>query len=365
MDTPSLFTPIRLGALTLPSRVIMAPMTRNRAEPGERASALSIEYYRQRATAGLIITEGSQIARSGQGPMRTPGIFNPEQITAWRRVTDAVHEAGGRIALQLWHTGRAGHSDISGQIPVSASPIAIKGTAYTPTGLKPYETPRPLAVDELPGIVALYAQGARNAMTAGFDGVEIHGANGYLIDQFLRDSSNHRTDGYGGSIENRVRFMREVTVGVVDAIGADRVGIRLSPHNPYQDMYDSNPDALFLHAARTLAPFGLAWLHVLDPLGDTTREPAQSREGWLTGRMKQAFGGPVIANGGFTGALANEVIAAGDADAVAFGVPFLANPDLPARLLGGAALNAPDPATFYTGEEKGYVDYPALTAAVA
>jgi N-ethylmaleimide reductase len=343
----------------------MAPMTRNRAEPGEVAGQLALEYYVQRASAGLIITEGSQIAASARGALRTPGIHSPAQIAGWKRITDAVHAAGGRMALQLWHTGRAGHPDTLGHLAVSASPIAINGTTWTQRGQVPHAAPRALEVEEIPGVVAQYATAAVNAVQAGFDAVEIHGANGYLVDQFLRDSANHRTDGYGGSIENRTRFMREVVAAVVDAVGAERTGIRLSPRNAYQDMSDTDPAALFTHAATVLRPFGLAWLHVMEPVGPTHRTEARSDLAWLTPSLKRAFGGPVIANGGFTGASADAVIARGDADAVAFGVPFLANPDLVQRIRIGAELNTPDVATFYTGEAKGYTDYPLLaTAAV-
>jgi N-ethylmaleimide reductase len=359
---PNLFQPLRLGAVELPNRIVMAPMTRNRAEPGEVASALACEYYLQRASAGLIITEGSQIDATARGPLRTPGIHSPEQIAAWRTITDAVHGAGGRIALQLWHTGRAGHPDILGHLPVSSSAIAITGQAWTQTGLKPYVAPRALAIEEIPAVVEQFARAAGNAIAAGFDAVEIHGANGYLVDQFLRSSANHRTDAYGGSIENRTRFMREVVAAVVDAVGSNRTGIRLSPSNPYQDMSDSDPAALFTHAARVLQRFRLAWLHLFDPVSPTHRVAAPSAQ-WLTPELKRAFGGPVIANGGFTGTLANEAIRAGEADAVSFGVSFLANPDLPTRLRLGAELNTPDPATFYSGEEKGYVDYPTLLPA--
>jgi N-ethylmaleimide reductase len=358
---PSLFQPLRLGAVALPNRIVMAPMTRNRAAPGETASALARDYYLQRASAGLIITEGSQIDASARGPLRTPGIHTPEQVAAWRKITDAVHEAGGRIALQLWHTGRAGHPDILGYLPVSASAIAINGNAWTQAGLKPYLAPRALPVEEIPGVVSHFARAATNAMAAGFDAVEIHGANGYLVDQFLRSSANHRTDGYGGTVENRTRFMREVVAAVVDAIGADRTGIRLSPGNPYQDMSDPDPAGLFTHAATVLKPFGLAWLHLFDPVNPTHRVAAPSAQ-WLTPQLKRAFGGPVIANGGFTGVLAEAALVRGDADAVAFGVPFLANPDLPARLRVGAELNTPDSSTFYSGDAKGYVDYPVLEA---
>lgn len=359
---PHLFQPLRLGAVELPNRIVMAPMTRNRAEPGEVASALALEYYRQRASAGLIITEGSQIDASARGPLRTPGIHSPQQIAAWRRITDSVHAAGGRMALQLWHTGRAGHPDTLGHLAYSASPIAINGLTWTRKGQVPHVAPQALTLDQIPVVLGQYATAARNAIAAGFDAVEIHGANGYLIDQFLRSSANHRTDGYGGSIENRTRFMREVVAAVVDAVGADRTGIRLSPTNPYQDMSDPDPAGLFIHAASALKPFGLAYLHVMEPVNPTLRVPSPPAE-WLTPRLKQAFGGPTIANGGFTGMLAEHAIKEGYADAVSFGVPFLANPDLVRRLEIGAALNPGDPATFYSGEEKGYVDYPALATA--
>jgi N-ethylmaleimide reductase len=357
----NLFQPLRLGAVELPNRIIMAPMTRNRAEPGEVASALAREYYHQRAGAGLIITEGSQIDATARGPLRTPGIHTPEQVAAWRKVTETVHAAGGRMALQLWHTGRAGHPDILGHPAVSSSPIPIHGLTWTQRGQVPHVSPRALEVGEIPGVVSQFARAATNAVAAGFDAVEIHGANGYLVDQFLRTSANHRTDGYGGSIENRTRFMREVVAAVVDAVGADRTGIRLSPSNPYQDMSDPDPAGLFTYAATLLKPFQLAWLHVMEPVNPTMRVPSPPAE-WLTPRLKQAFGGPVIANGGFTGELADDAIQQGYADAVSFGVPFLANPDLPARLRVGAELNTPDPSTFYSGDAKGYVDYPVLEA---
>lgn len=358
----ALFEPLRLGAVELPNRIVMAPMTRNRAEPGEVASAMALEYYVQRAAAGLIITEGSQIAASARGPLRTPGIHSPAQIAAWKRITDAVHAAGGRMALQLWHTGRAGHPDILGHLAYSASPIAIQGQTWTQKGQVPHVAPKALTLDEIPEIVGQYATAATNAIAAGFDAVEIHGANGYLIDQFLRSSSNHRTDAYGGSVANRTRFMREVTAAVVDAVGANRTGIRFSPTNPYQDMSDPDPAGLFTHAASVLKPFNLAFLHLTEPVTPTMRVPSPPVE-WLTPRIKQAFGGKVIANGGFTGELANAAIARGDADAVAFGVPFLANPDLVQRLRSGAELNKPDVATFYAGEAKGYIDYPSLQTA--
>ena len=357
----SLFQPLRLGALELPNRVVMAPMTRNRAEPNEIPGPMTLDYYVQRAAGGLLITEGSQITAGARGPLRTPGIHSPAQIAAWKKITDAVHAAGGRMALQLWHTGRAGHPDILGHLAVSSSPIAINGLTWTQRGQVPHVAPRALSAEEIPQVVSDYATAAGNAMAAGFDAVEIHGANGYLIDQFLRSSANHRTDAYGGSIENRTRFMREVVAGVVDAVGADRTGIRLSPTNPYQDMSDPDPAGLFTYAAAALKPFGLAFLHVMEPVNPTMRVPSPPAE-WLTPRMKEAFGGKVIANGGFTGELADKAIRQGYADAVSFGVPFLANPDLVQRLRTGAELNTPDVATFYAGDEKGYVDYPALVA---
>jgi N-ethylmaleimide reductase len=358
MATPDLFTPIQLGALALPNRIVMAPMTRNRAGAGNVPGALAAEYYRQRASAGLIVTEATQVSSQGVGYPGTPGIHDELQVAGWRRVTDAVHAAGGRIFLQLWHVGRISHPSLQpdGALPVAPSAIAAAGDAFTASGPQPFVTPRALATAEIPGVVGQFENGARLARAAGFDGVEIHGANGYLIDQFLRDGTNRRTDRYGGSLENRARFLLEVTEAVAGVWGADRVGVRLSPQSDFNDMHDSDPRATFGHAALALAPFGLAYLHVVEPVGTATP---------LALDLKEAFEGPLMVNGGYTRPLAEAVLARGEADLVSFGAPFLANPDLPLRLARNAPLNAPDPATFYGGDAHGYTDYPALEASLA
>jgi N-ethylmaleimide reductase len=355
MAQQPLFTPFQLGSLTLPHRVIMAPMTRNRAGEGQVPTELMATYYAQRASAGLIITEATQASLQGLGYPNTPGIHTDAQVEGWRRVTDAVHARGGRIFLQMWHVGRISHPVMQpgGALPVAPSAIAAKGELYTTQGPRPFVTPRALELEELPGIIREFAEGGRRAKEAGFDGVEVHGANGYLLDQFLRDGSNHRTDAYGGPVEHRARFLLEVTQAVADAVGADRTGVRLSPTNPYQSMRDSDPAATFTYAAGALAPLGLAYLH-LHQGDDASRA--------LTPALKRAFGGPVIVAGGYDGPRAEAVLEAGTADLVAFGVPYLANPDLPERLRDGTPLNAPDPTTFYGGDARGYLDYPTRDA---
>ena len=353
-----LFTPVRLGAYGLANRAVMAPMTRNRAGPGNVPQAINAEYYRQRATAGLIITEGSQVSPQGVGYPSTPGIHSPAQVAAWRRVTDAVHAEGGRIFLQLWHVGRVSHPSLQpqGALPVAPSAIAPEGETVTYEGLQPFVTPRALGLKEIPGVVAEFGSGAVNALAAGFDGVEIHAANGYLIDQFLRDGSNRREDEYGGSIANRARFLIEVAQAVVDVWGADRVGVRFSPLNPFNSVSDSDPAAIFGYAARALGRFGLAYLHLAEMAASDAEHAAFDWRG-----LAGAFGGTIIANAGYDRARADAAIAGGWADLVAFGVPFLANPDLVARLKRGVMLNDPDQATFYGGAEAGYTDYPFLT----
>ena len=350
----TLLTPVQLGPYPLRNRAVMAPLTRSRAGEGDAPTSLAVEYYRQRATAGLIITEGSQITPQGKGYPRTPGIFTEAQIAGWKQVTEAVHAEGGHIFLQLWHVGRLSHSSIQlgGALPVSSSAIAPEGQIYTATGLQPYETPRALDLEEIPGIMEDFRRGAENAKRAGFDGVEVHGANGYLIDQFLRDGCNQRTDGYGGSVENRVRLLKEIVEAIIPVYGADRIGVRLSPTLPVFSMSDSDPTATFGHAAKTLSLYGLAYLHVVQP-GDPDFDYAA---------LKQAFGGTYIANGGFDAGSAAAAISSGAAHLVSFGTKFLANPDLVERFRRNAPLNAPDPATFYQGEERGYTDYPTLAA---
>ncbi|MCB1832789.1 MAG: alkene reductase [Geminicoccaceae bacterium] len=350
-----LLSPAKLGPLLLQNHMVMAPLTRSRAGAGDVPTALMAEYYAQRAEAGLIITEASQISPQGKGYPRTPGNFSVEQIAGWKLVTEAVHARGGRIFLQIWHVGRLSHSSIQpeGGLPVAPSAIAAEGTIITETGLKDLETPREIAIDEIPGIVADYRRAAEHAMQAGFDGVEIHAANGYLIDQFLRDGSNKRTDAYGGSPENRARFLKEVVEAVTAAIGASRVGVRLSPVFDGFSMSDSNPTETFSHVADMLSGYGLAYLHGAQ-LGTAPFDFAD---------FKRRFGGTYIANGGYDAARAEAALREGTADLVAFGSSFLANPDLVERFRRGAPLNQPDPETFYQGEERGYTDYPTLDVA--
>ncbi len=358
MTANPLLTPTHFGSIDVANRVVLAPLTRNRAGAGDVPTDLTVTYYTQRATGGLLITEATQILPEGKGYPNTPGIHSPEQIAGWKKVTDAVHAAGGKIVLQLWFTGRISHSahQPDGRLPVSASAVKPDGHVYLPDWSKAeYETPRALEIDEIPGIAAAYGRATHNAKAAGFDGVEIHAANGYLIDQFLRDGSNKRTDRYGGSIENRVRFLVEVTEQVTAAWGSgDGVGVRFSPHNPYNDMNESDPEALFTHAAASLKRFGLAYVHVIEAVGDT---PA------LAAKIKAAIGAPLILNGGYDIASGSAAVASGLADAIAYGKAFLANPDLVARIAAGAALNDPDPSSFFGGTAKGYIDYPTLAEA--
>ncbi len=354
---PTLFTPVDLGPLRLRSRVVMAPLTRSRAGPGNVPTQLNALYYAQRASAGLIISEATQIAPEGQGYISTPGIHSAEQIAGWTCVTQAIHIAGGHIVCQLWHVGRISHSSFQpgGQAPVAPSAIKPNGQAFTAKGFEPIPTPRALETAEIPAIVAQYAQAARNAMAAGFDGVEVHGANGYLIDQFLRDQTNHRTDRYGGSIENRSRFLLEVVDAVTAAIGAERTGVRISPQNGQNDIADSDPQALFNYVAEQLSAKGLAYLHTIE--GDTsgTAVPPFDYQ-----KLKDLFGGMVIANNGFDKKSANEAISEGRADLVAFGKPYIANPDLVIRLFLDAPLMPVNRDTLYGGSEQGYTDYPIL-----
>ena len=362
MAASALFTPFQIGPLQLPNRIVMAPMTRSRAGDGNVPTALNAEYYEQRAAAGLIVTEATQVSSQGVGYPGTPGIHTDAQIEGWRGVTDAVHRSGGRIFLQLWHVGRISHPSLQpdGALPVAPSAIAARGEAFTTSGPQPFVVPRALETSEIAGVVAQFAEGARHALAADFDGVEIHGANGYLIDQFLRDGTNRRTDRYGGSLPNRARFLLEVTEAVAGVWGAGRVGVRFSPWSDFNDMRDSDPPATFGYAALALAPFGLAYLHLVEPVDGV---PAGADP--LAPHLKAAFGGPLIVNGGYTSALAEAALARGEADLVSFAASFLANPDLPARLAHGAPLNTPDPATFYGGDHRGYTDYSALEPALA
>jgi len=355
--TIDLFSPLRLGSLELPNRIVMAPMTRNRAPEGI-ATSLMAEYYAQRASAGLIVSEGSQISPLAVGYPATPGIHDDVQVAGWKLVTDAVHARGGRIFVQLWHCGRISHPDLlGGETPVSASAVRPKVKAITWKGQQDTVAPRALDTTEIRGIVDCYAQAAENALRAGFDGVEIHAANGYLIDQFLRDGSNRRSDAYGGSVANRCRFLLEVTEAVAHVVGAERTGVRLSPWQPFNDMFDSDPPALFSHAIRELDRLGLAYLH----LTEMGREnPGAAGPPCDLAALRALWHGRFIANAGYDKARAEAALANGLADAVAFGVPFIANPDLVERLRRDAPLNVADPKTFYRGGAKGYTDYPTL-----
>jgi N-ethylmaleimide reductase len=357
----SLFEPARAGAIDTFNRVFMGPMTRNRADRAGVPSALAPEYYRQRATAGLIISEATQVAPEGQGYPFTPGIHDAAQVAAWRSVTEAVHGAGGRIVLQLWHVGRISHPDLQpgGVLPVAPSAIRPAGGTFTYGGPKDFVTPRALETDEVAGVVAQFRHGAELARAAGFDGVEIHGANGYLIDQFLRDGSNRRTDRYGGSVANRVRFLQEVAEAVVGAWGADRVGVRFSPFGSFNDMADSDPVATFSAAAAAMGELKLAYLHMVE--GDGAPATAEQLAGIRA--IRGRFAGFYVACGGYDRALALDAVASGHADAVAFATLYISNPDLVARLRTATAMAEPDRATFYQGGAKGYVDYPELAEA--
>jgi N-ethylmaleimide reductase len=352
----SLFDPLKAGSLTLPNRILMAPLTRCRAEQGHVPGPLMAEHYAQRASAGLIIAEATMAMEGNSAFWMEPGIYNDAQVAGWRAVTDAVHAKGGRIFLQIWHGGRACHPLLNdGQQPVAPSPIAITGDeVHTPQGKQPYVTPRELQDHEIPGIIAGFQQAATNAKAAGFDGVEVHGANGYLLDEFLRDGANHRSGPYGGPLENRARLLLEVTEAVCGVWGSDRVGLRISPLNSYNSMKDSDPAGLTAWLARKLSGTGLAYLHVMrsDFLGQ--------QQGDVITPARENFDGVLVANMGYSAEEADTAIKAGQVDAVAFGVPFLANPDLPERFRRRAPLNDPNPATFYSPGPAGYTDYPAL-----
>jgi N-ethylmaleimide reductase len=355
----TLFSPIQLGPYTLRNRTAMAPMTRNRAGAGNVPQAINVKYYEQRAGAGLIITEGSQVSPQGVGYPGTPGIYNAEQVAGWKKVTDAVHARDGHIFLQLWHVGRISHPSLQphGALPLAPSAIKPAGQVYTLAGMQDYVTPHAMTLAEIAAVIEQFRNGARNALEAGFDGVEIHGANGYLLDQFLRDGSNKRDDEYGGSVARRARLMLEVAAAVCGVWGGDRVGMRLSPLQPFNDAYDSSPEATFSHAVRELNRFGLAYLHITE-MG--AENPGAAGPAFDLHKLRQIWTGVYMTNSGYDLERANAAIARGHADMVSFGVPFLANPDLPERMAQGAALNAPDQSTFYGGGEKGYTDYPAL-----
>ncbi len=356
----SLFTEPDVGALTLPHRVAMAPLTRNRAGEGNVPVDLNATYYRQRASAALIVSEATQVAPKGQGYPRTPGIHSDAQVEGWKKVTDAVHDAGGRIFLQLWHVGRISHSSYhDGELPVAPSAVQAEGQVITPDlEMVSFETPRPLETREVPQVVEQYRRGAENARRAGFDGVEIHGANGYLIDQFLRSGTNRRTDRYGGSLENRLRFLREVMGAVTEEWPADRVGLRLSPLSPAHGITDETPEATFSGAADTAQEFDLSYVHLVEPSEPKPPVAGDGETARVFAAVREAFDGALVANGNYDRESATEAIDSGYADLVAFGRAFLANPDLPRRLREGLPINVPDEDTFYNGDERGYTDYP-------
>jgi len=351
---PTLFDPLLVGDLELPNRIVMAPLTRSRASAGRVPNQLMAEYYAQRASAGLILSEATAVTPQGVGYVDTPGIWTEEQVEGWKLVTEAVHRVGGRIFMQLWHVGRISDpSLLDGQLPVAPSAIAAGGHVSLLRPQRPFVRPRALETDEIPGIVEAYRRGAQNAQRAGFDGVEVHGANGYLLDQFLQDGSNHRTDQYGGSIENRARLMLEVVDAAISVWGAKRVGLHLAPRGDSHSMGDSNPLATFGHVAREVGKRGIAFICAREYAAPDAIGP----------QLKQAFGGVYIANEKYTLESAQAALTAGTADAVAWGKPFIANPDLVTRFTKAAGLNEPDVTSFYGGAERGYTDYPTLAAA--
>ncbi|MFB9268664.1 alkene reductase [Bradyrhizobium erythrophlei] len=363
-QSTKLFEPFKLGPLTLPNRLVMAPLTRNRAvPPGMVPSPLAADYYGQRASAGLLISEASQVSQQGQGYQDTPGIYSKEQVEGWRKITDRVHERGGRIFIQIWHVGRVSHTALQpgGGKPVAPSAIRAKCKTFVNGTFTDISEPRALELSEIPGIIDDFKRGTANALAAGFDGVEIHGANGYLLDQFAKDGSNKRTDAYGGSIENRARLMLEVSKAVAAEAGADRTGIRISPVTPANDVSDSNPQPLFDHIVDGLNALKLTYIHVIEGATGGPRDNAPFDYASLRRRFKQAY----MANNGYDLALANTMLDSGAADLIAFGKPFISNPDLVERLKQGAPLNDWDKATFYDGGAKGYTDYPTLKATEA
>ena len=352
-----LFSPTHLGAISLKNRMVMAPLTRSRAPKDSGVpQVMSVTYYEQRATAGLIVTEATPISAMGHGYPFLPGIYTDAQVAGWKKVTSAVHAKGGKIVLQLWHVGRISHPSLlpNNVLPVAPSAIKSAGQLYTYEGMVDFVEPRALEASELPSIIADYVHATQCALAAGFDGVEIHAANGYLLDQFLRDGSNKRTDNYGGSLENRTRFLLEVTKAIVEVAGADKVGIRLSPVNPFNDMSDTNPQALFNYVVSALNQFNLAYLHVVE--GDVGGKAVT----FDFAELRKLFKGAYMANLGYDKARGNAAIASSHADVIAFGVPFIGNPDLVARYKTDAPLNEADANTFYGGAEQGYIDYPTL-----
>ncbi|MDR6532795.1 N-ethylmaleimide reductase [Caulobacter rhizosphaerae] len=363
MTSNALFEPYAFGELTIANRIVMAPLTRNRAGAGLVATDLMADYYAQRATAGLIISEATQVSRQGQGYQDTPGIYTLDQVDGWRKVTDAVHAKGGRMIAQLWHVGRVSHVDLQdgGAAPVAPSAIRAQTKTVVNNAFVDVSEPRALALDELPGVIKDFRNAALNAIKAGFDGVEVHGANGYLLDQFAKDGANVRTDAYGGSVENRARLMIEVTAAVAEAVGANRTGVRLSPVSPANGVSTSDPQPQFDYIVDRLNALGIAYIHVVEGATGGPRDVAP----FDFGSLRKRFDGVYIANNGYDLNLATTRLAEGKADLFAFGRPFIANPDLVERLKTGRPLAALDPATLYGGGAKGYTDYPTATATVA
>ncbi|NJR64335.1 MAG: alkene reductase [Leptolyngbyaceae cyanobacterium CRU_2_3] len=362
----SLLSPVKLGRYQLPNRIVMAPLTRNRAGEGNVPRTLNVEYYAQRASAGLIVSEATQISPQGVGYPATPGIHSSEQIEGWKQVVNAVHAKGGRIFLQLWHVGRISHPSLqpNGELPVAPSAIAPAGMASTYTGEQPFVTPRALELTEIPSIIDQYRQAAENALAAGFDGVEVHGANGYLLDQFLQDGTNQRTDQYGGSMENRARLLMEVVEAVIGVWGSDRVGLRLSPSGTFNSMSDADPQALFSYVISALNRFELAYLHLVEPRW-TSATPEENIAALGVVAFRKLYNGTLITAGGFDRDQGNGIIACGNADLVAYGRLFISNPDLPERFALDAPLNPYDRSTFYGGDQHGYTDYPTLALQTA
>lgn len=363
--SPSLYESFTLGATTLSNRMVMAPLTRSRANERFEPSDLVVTYYAQRATAGLLITEATQVCQQGQGYMATPGIYQEGQVQAWKKVVDAVHAKGGKICLQLWHVGRISHTYFqpNNDSPVAPSAIRANAKSFIPSGLEDTSNPRALSIPEIQELVQIYRRAAENAQRAGFDMVEVHGANGYLIDQFLRDKTNHRQDAYGGSIENRSRFLLEIVDAILQVYPREAIGVRLSPSSTFNDIDDSAPAALFSAVATELGKRGLGYLHLIEGMTGGPRDVRPEVDNAvLLACFKAAGGCATMVNNGYTKDMAEAAVASGHADLVAFGVPFLANPDLVSRFRNGYPLNTPDQSTFYAGGEKGYIDYPVYAA---
>ena len=360
--TDTLFTSYTLGSLNLPNRMVMAPMTRNRADENGVPKPMTAAHYAQRATAGLLITEATQVSEKANGYMFTPGIYTEDQVRGWQAVTDAVHQKGGRIFSQLWHTGRVSHTLLQphGGDPIAPSAIKAETMVFTPNGFEPPTVPRALATEEIPTLVGQFAHAAGMAKTAGFDGVEVHGANGYLIEQFLKDGSNRRTDAYGGDIPNRMRFALEVVRAVEKVWGPGRVGFRISPRGIFNGMHDSDPPALYTQLVEALNGIPLAYLHVIEPLPGHPSFKSQEEFPPVATELRKIYKGTLMINGGYGKKTGEKALAGNAADLVAFGVPYLANPDLVERYRRDAPLNEPDQDTFYGGDEKGYNDYPFL-----